>query len=85
MKILGKSIISNFLEKLAVNKINSKCYWSILKSFLNNKKIPSIPPLVHNSQFVVSFKEKSELFNSFFAKQCAHIETGSNLLARYWV
>ena len=78
MKFLGKSIISNFLEKLAVNKINSK-------SFLNNKKIPSIPPLVHNSQFVVSFKEKSELFNSFFAKQCAHIETGSNLLARYWV
>ena len=37
---------------LVVNKINSKCYWSILKSF---KKIPCIPPLIHNNQFVVDF------------------------------
>ena len=66
-------------RKLAVNKINPKCYWSILKSFLSNKKIPCIPPLIHNNQFVVDFKEKSELFNSFFAKQCTYIETGSNL------
>ena len=28
---------------------------------------------------MVDFKEKRELFNSFFAKQCTHIETGSNL------
>ena len=34
---------------------------------------------MHNNQFVVDFKEKSELFISFFAKQCTHIETGSNL------
>ena len=66
-------------RKLAVNKINPKCYWSILKSFLGNKKIPCIPPLIHNNQFVVDFKEKSELFNSFFAKQCTYIETGSSL------
>ena len=61
-------------RKLAVNKINPKCYRSILKSFLSNKKIPCIPPLIHNNQFVVDFKEKSELFNSFFAKQCTYIE-----------
>ena len=66
-------------RKLAVNKINPKCYWSILKSFLSNKKIPCIPPLIHNNQFVVDFKEKSELFNSFFAEQCTQIESGSNL------
>ena len=66
-------------RKLAVIKINPKFYWSILKSFLSNKKIPCIPPLIHNNQFVVDFKEKSELFNSFFAKQCTHIETGSSL------
>ena len=71
-------------RKLAVNKINPKCYWSILKSFLNNKTITCIPPLIYN-QFVVDFKEKSEFFNSFFAKQCTHIETGSNYLPRYCV
>ena len=51
--------------KLTSNKINPKCYWSILKSFLNNKKIPCIPPLIHNNQFITDFKEKSELLNSF--------------------
>ena len=34
-----------FSRKLAGHKINPKCYWSILKSFLNDKRIPSIPPL----------------------------------------
>ena len=28
---------------------------------------------------MVDFKEKNELFNSFFANQCTLIETGSNL------
>ena len=69
----------------AVNKINPKCYWSILRIFLSNKKIPCIPPLIHNNQFVVDFKEKGKLFNSFFAKQCTHIETGSNLPIQYCV
>ena len=55
-------------KKLAVNRINHKCYWSVLKSFLNNKKMPYIPPLIHNNQFVLEFFKKIELFNSFFAK-----------------
>ena len=45
-------------RKLAVNKINPKCYWSILKIFLSNKKILCIPSLIHNNQFFVDFKEK---------------------------
>ena len=28
---------------------NTKTYWSILKSFFNNKKIPCIPPLFHQN------------------------------------
>ena len=55
-------------RKLEVNKINPKYYWSILKSFLSNKKISCIPPLIHNNQFDVDFKEKSELLHLFFAK-----------------
>ena len=51
----------------------------IKKFSQKQKKIPCIRPLIHNNQFVVDFKEKGELFNSFVAKQCAHIETGSSL------
>ena len=43
-----------------------KSYWSILKTFLNNKKIPYIPPLLHNGKFIMDFREKAELFNDFF-------------------
>ena len=31
---------SKLSRKLATNKINPKCCWSILKSFLNKKKFP---------------------------------------------
>ena len=58
---------------------NSKAYWSLLKCFLNNKKIPLIPPLFHENKLVTNFLEKAELFNSFFLKQCSLINNGSNL------
>ena len=40
----------------------SKAYWSVLKMFLNNKKIPFISPLFQESGFITDFKEKAELF-----------------------
>ena len=54
-------------------------YWSLLNRFLNNKKIPLIPPLFHENKFVADFKEKAELFNSVFAKQCSLIKNSSKL------
>ena len=38
---------------------NSKAYWSLLKCFLNIKKIPLIPPLFHENKFVTNFLEKA--------------------------
>ena len=58
-------------NKLINNQKNSKSYWSLLKMFLNNKKIPLIPPLFHENHFIINFKEKVKLFNSFFSKQCS--------------
>ena len=37
---------------LSSKKLNQKCYWSILKSFLNGTKFPCIPPIFHNDNFV---------------------------------
>ena len=43
-------------------------YWSILKSFLICQKIPCIPPLFENNEYITDLKKKTELFNSFFWK-----------------
>ena len=66
-------------NKLNNTQKNSKSYWSLLKIFLNNKKIPLIPPLFHENRFIIDFKEKAELFNSFFSKQCSLITNNSKL------
>ena len=39
----------------------TKSYWSILKSFVNGKKIPLIAPILVNDQFVTKIFGKSKL------------------------
>ena len=56
---------------------STKTYWSLLKIFLNNKKIPLIPPLFHENFFITDFKEKAELFNSFFSNQSSLLKNCS--------
>ena len=58
---------------------STKTYWSILKSFLNNKKIPCIPPLFHQNRYITKCKDKAELFNNFFGNQCSLINNSSVL------
>ena len=57
-----------------------KPYWYILKTFLNNKKIPCILQLSRDDTFITNFKEKAEIFNNLFKIQYALINTPSNLL-----
>ena len=56
-------------KKLNDPLIAPNSYWSIFNWFLNNKKIPRIPPIFHNGKVISDFKEKANLFNSFFASQ----------------
>ena len=56
--------------------ISSKVYWSILKTFLN-KKVPCIRPIYQNNNYITDFKEKTQIFNDFFAKQCTLVENSS--------
>ena len=74
-----QSYCSKIVEKLQNTQRSSKAYWSLLKIFLNNKKILIIPPLYHNNEFVTDFKKKVELFNFFFADQCSLISNSSEL------
>ena len=64
------------------NKINNTqkiSRRSLMKIFLNNKKIPLIPRLYYQNRFITDFKEKTELFNCFFSKQCFLLANYSEL------
>ena len=66
-------------NKLTNAEKSSKAYRSILKIFLNNKKIPLVSPLFCENCFITNYEEKAELFNSFFADQCSLVSNASKL------
>ena len=43
---------------------STKFYWLLLKTILNDKKVPCIPPFFHTNKYVTDF-------NSFFDNQCS--------------
>ena len=47
------------------------------------QKKPKIPPIRHNNKFLTDTLLEANTFNSFFAKQCSLIETGSELTEDY--
>ena len=59
------------------NKLG-KCYWTILTGFLTVKNYLHIS-LLHEDKFVTDFSEKSEIFNSRFAKQCSLLNNESRM------
>ena len=66
-------------RKLEDSNTAPKTYWTILNRLLYNKKIPIIPPLFVNGNFVSDFNSKANLFNNFFASICTPIENASLL------
>ena len=53
---------SKVAKQLLDPSTSPETYWSILKTFLNNKKIPIILPTYHNNKFITDFKQKAEIF-----------------------
>ena len=43
--------------KLMDPTTSPKACWSILKTVINNKKIPCIPPIYHNNNYITGFKD----------------------------
>ena len=64
-------------KRLSDPSTSAKSYWTILKTFYNERKIPLIPPLLVNNSFVTDFKEKTNVFNEFFCKQCTPVANDS--------
>ena len=63
----------NISKKLCSKAIAPKYYWSLLKTMLNDKKVPCIPPIFHDNKFVTDFSKKADLFNSFFLQSSAQL------------
>ena len=67
----------NLAKKLNNPLLQAKTYWSILKTFYKNKKIPLIPPLLINDKFITDIQAKTNIFNKFFADKCAPVKNNS--------
>ena len=71
-------------HRLIASKLNDpnstpKTYCSILKSFVNGKNIPLIPPNLVNDQLMINFLVKANFSNKFFTQQCNTIENDNTL------
>ena len=60
--------------KLPHPSLGPNKYWSILNSFLGEKKMPIIPPLLDNGELVTDYQCKADVFNNYFASQCASLD-----------
>ena len=70
---------NNLAKRLNNPSLQAKTYWSILKTFYNDKKIPIIPPLLIDDKFVTDIQTKANIFNKFFADQYTPLKNGSVL------
>ena len=69
----------NLAKKLNNPLLQTKTYLSVLKTFCNDTKNPAIPPLLEDHKFVTDMKTKANIFNNFFAEQCAPLKNDSKL------
>ena len=69
----------NPARKLNNPLMQAKTYWSILKTFYNDKKILLIPPPLIDDKFGTDIKTKANIFNKFFADQCTPLKNNSIL------
>ena len=75
LKASIKAAKENYYDKTINQWINtqknSKTYWSLLKVFLSDKKIPIISSRFYKNWIITDFEEKAKLIKSFFAISCS--------------
>ena len=69
----------NLAKKLNNPLLQAKTYWSILKSFYNDTKVPLTPPLLIDDKFVTDIQTKTNILNKFFADHCQPLNNASDL------
>ena len=75
----AKNNYNKLANKLSKPSTGSKTYWSIIKTFCNNKKISLIPPIFIGKKYESGFKLKTNHFQKFFASKCRPTKYDSSL------
>ena len=70
-------LYENVAKKLNNPLLQEKTYWSILKIFYSDKKIPLIPSLLVDNTFATDMRTKANIFNEYFAEQCTPLKNNS--------
>ena len=71
--------------KLNDPSLSNKTYWSILKTFYNSEKVPIIPPLIINNNFVTDFQEEAKVYNSFLRSNVCRFQAVLSCLQKYHI
>ena len=66
-------------KKLEDSHTAPKAYWTILNRLIYNKKIPAMPLLFVDGNFISDFCAKANIFNSYLASMCTPIKNASVL------
>ena len=74
-----KNYLNKLSEKICNPTTGQKTFWSAYKRLSNKKKVTNIPPLFENGKYISNFKEKSSIFNKYFALQCQPFDMDSSL------
>ena len=64
---LKNKYYSKVVKRLLDPSTSPKTYWSILKHFLSNKKIPDIPPIFHDNKLQILNKNLKSLILTFLS------------------
>ena len=62
----------NLAKKLNNPLLQAKTYWSILKLFYNDRKVPLIPPLLIDDNLSLTYRQKQTFLTSFLLTNVNH-------------
>ena len=80
IQIAKQNYVNKIAQRLRNPNTRSKCYWSLLKTLLNRKKIPCIPPLFHDDKYIVEFQEKAKFSILFSLTNVFRFQTEASCL-----
>ena len=83
MQIAKLNYVNKIAQRLGDPNTISKCYWSLLKTLLNEKKISCAPPLFHGDKILLTFKKKVRFSIRFSLNNVLRFQTEASRLLNY--